>query len=247
MIVTLTTDFGFADSYVAQMKGVILSIAPEVRIVDVTHEVNPQDVRSAAFVLAQVVPVFPRGTIHVAVIDPGVGGARAAVIVETEDYVLVGPDNGLLSLAAPVFRAAYRIQSPEFRRAGLSPTFEGRDVFAPAAARLCAGARACDAGPEIGQLQSLDWHEPTGDVGEVIYIDRFGNLITNLRAEHVADAQSVAAGTLDAPLVRTYSDANPGAPLAYIGSSGYVEIGMRDASAAQWTAAKLGMPVKVKR
>ena len=247
MIVTLLTDFGMADSYVAQMKAIILGIAPEVQIVDVTHEVRPQDVVGGAFVLSQVVPVFPRGTVHVAVVDPGVGGQRAAIIVETEECLLVGPDNGLLSLAAPVYRAAYRIENAAFKRSQPSATFEGRDVFAPAAARLARGVPAHQAGPEIERIEAVDWHEPAGDAGEVIHIDRFGNLVTNLRAEHVRGAQAIQVGSLEAPLGRTYTEVQTGAPIAYLGSSGFLEVGMREASAADWTAAQRGMPVKVRR
>ena len=247
VIITLTTDFGSTDTYAAQMKGVILGIAPDAQIVDVTHQVRPHDVVDGAFLLAQAVPAFPRGSVHVAVVDPGVGGAREPVIVETDDYFLVGPNNGLLSLAAPLYVGAYRIENPEFRRPRSSATFEGRDVFAPAAARLLMGARAFDAGPEVERLEPVEWHEPLGDAGQVVHIDRFGNLVTNFRAEHVAGARSLVVGTLEAPLGRTYSDVGAGAPIAYVGSSGLVEIAMREASAAVWTAAQRGTPVLVKR
>jgi S-adenosylmethionine hydrolase len=247
MIITLTTDFGTADSYVAQMKGVILGIAKDARIVDITHEVAPQDIIGGAFVLSQAVGAFPRGTVHVAVVDPGVGGSRAPVVIETDEYLLVGPNNGVLSLAAPVYRAAYRIENPVFRRRHASATFEGRDVFAPAAAQLAAGALPHEAGPPLDEFIGVEWHEPLGDIGEVIAIDRFGNLITNFRAEHAHGARSVRLGDIDAPLVRTFGEVDRGAPLAYLGSSGFIELGLREGSAAARTGARRGVAVRVQR
>jgi S-adenosyl-L-methionine hydrolase (adenosine-forming) len=247
MIITLTTDFGTADSYVAQMKGVILGIARDARIVDITHEVPPQDIVGGAFVLSQAVGAFPRGTVHVAVVDPGVGGPRDPIIIETDECLLVGPNNGVLSLAAPVYRAAYKIENPVFRRGEVSATFEGRDVFAPAAAQLAIGAPANEAGRLVDEVASVEWHEPLGDVGEVVAIDRFGNLITNLRAEHAAGARGVKLGDLDAPIVRTFGEVDRGYPLAYLGSSGFIELGVREGSAAALTGARRGSAVKVRR
>ena len=247
MIITLTTDFGIADSYVAQMKGVILGIAPKAHIIDVSHDVAPQDIVGGAFLLSQVVGAFPRRTVHVAVVDPGVGGKREPIIIETDECLLVGPNNGVLTLAAPVYRAAYRIENPVFRRGEVSATFEGRDVFAPAAAQLAAGAPPSEAGRMVDEVVGVEWHEPLGDVGEVVAIDRFGNLITNFRAEHAAGAQGVRMGELDAPLVRTFGDVDRGYPLAYLGSSGFIELGVREGSAAALTGAKRGSAVKVRR
>src|SRR5207248_3353204 len=164
-------------------------------------------------------PAFPRGTVHVAVVDPGVGGARDPIVVETEDYLLVGPNNGVLSLAAPLYLAAYRIANPAFRRGAPSATFEGRDVFAPTAARLVSGSRPGDAGPELERIVAVSWREPEGDSGQVVHIDRFGNLVTNLRSEHIAGAHALLVGALEAPLRRTYSDVGAGAPISYVGSA----------------------------
>src|SRR4051794_22322276 len=135
-IVTFTTDFGFSDGYVGAMKGVVLSMAPEARLVDITHGIAPQDVAAGAIALAQAAPLFPRGTIHVAVVDPGVGGARADVVVASGGSFFIGPDNGVLSLAAPEPRQVYRIDATSFRREPVSPTVHGRDVFSPTAGRL---------------------------------------------------------------------------------------------------------------
>jgi S-adenosylmethionine hydrolase len=247
VIITFTSDFGARDSYVAQMKGIILQIAPEVRLVDVTHDLSPQDVAAGAFVLSQVTGVFPRGTVHLAVVDPGVGGAREPIVLDCGDFALVGPDNGLLSLAGRDHRGAYRITNPAFQRRDVSPTFHGRDVFAPAAAQLALGAAAHEAGPHMAAIVRLEWPEPAGDAGEVVHIDRFGNLVTNLRDQHVAGARALVCGSLEAPIGRTYADVPSGAPIAYLGSSGLCEIAMREASAAAWTAAQRGTPVQVRR
>ena len=154
-IVTLTTDFGFRDGYAGAMKGVVLSLAPSATVVDITHGVPPQDVVAGAVALAQAAPLFPAGTIHVAVVDPGVGGARADLLVEAGEHFFVGPDNGVLSLAARAGRRIYRIEAPAFRREPVSPTFHGRDIFAPTAGRLAAGALATEAGPLVGMMVDL--------------------------------------------------------------------------------------------
>src|SRR5436190_5026829 len=154
-IVTFTTDFGLRDGYAGAMKGVVLSLAPAATLVDITHGVPPQDVAAGAVTLAQAAPLFPPGTIHVAVVDPGVGGDRADLLVEAGGHVFIGPDNGVLSLAAHAGRRIYRIEAPGFRRDPVSPTFHGRDVFAPTAGRLASGARPSDAGPLVEGMFDL--------------------------------------------------------------------------------------------
>src|SRR5215831_5682554 len=148
-IVTFTTDFGAHDGYVGALKGVVLSLAPQATLVDVAHGVPARDVAAGAVAIAQAAPLFPAGTIHVVVVDPGVGGARADLVVEAGGSFFVGPDNGVLSLAARGPRRIFRIEAPSFRREPVSPTFHGRDVFAPAAGRLAAGAAPSEAGPEM--------------------------------------------------------------------------------------------------
>lgn len=224
---TLTTDFGTRDGYVAAMKGVILGLAPGASVVDVSHDVAPGDVRGGAFVLAQAAPYFPAGTVHVAVVDPGVGGAREAVVLDGGAHRFVGPNNGVLALAAPAPRRAHEIAAPSFRRAEVSATFHGRDLFAPAAARLAAGAEVAEAGPPLPleRLVTL----PAARA-EVVHVDRFGNAITSLGA---GEADAVEVAGLRLPVRRTYGDVEPGAPLAYIGSSGYIEIAVRDGNAAE--------------
>jgi len=259
-IVTLTTDFGAGDGYAGAMKGVVLSIAPSAQLVDITHGVPPMDVAAGAVALAQAAALFPPGTIHIAVVDPGVGGARADIVIESGGSLFIGPDNGVLSLAARAPRRAYRIESSSFRREPVSPTFHGRDVFAPTAGRLAAGASAADAGPGIDTIVELGappLHKQGGVVeGQVIHVDSFGNLITSLPAEVFG-----AAGAAGAPDVqievegaegrfrpvfgRTFSDVHSGALIAYIGSGDHLEIARRDGSAAARMGAGRGTAVRV--
>lgn len=251
-IITLTSDFGLQDSYVAQMKGEILKIAPQVRLVDVTHEIQPQDVRRAAIVLREIVPSFPAGTVHLAVVDPGVGSARRPVAVEMADQRFVGPDNGLFALIARDWppRRVVQLDRPETWRARSDPrpqsyTFHGRDVFAPVAARCSLGIDLESLGTLTTEpLCPIDWPDPQhrGNhlVGEVIAIDRFGNLMTNVPASWLQGArpdcwtfrigQHSVAG-----LHCYYAEVDTQRPIALIGSSGLLEIAVRDGSAAhQW-------------
>ena len=254
-IVTLTTDFGFSDGYVGAMKGVVLSLAPDATLVDISHGIAAQDIAGGAMVLSQAAPLFPRGTIHVAVVDPGVGGARADVVIEAAGSLFVGPDNGVLSLAAPPPRRIYRIDEATFRREPVSPTFHGRDVFASAAGRLASGLPASAAGPPVDTLVEL---EPplvrrVGDrvEGTVTHVDGFGNLLTSLAAEVVPARAQVelhgAEGTFRPALGKTFADVAAGTLVAYIGSSGQLEIGLRDGSAAEATGAGRGSVVRLRR
>lgn len=230
-IVTLLTDFGTADGYVGEMKGVILSRAPEATIVDITHDVPPQDVESGRLALARIWRRFPPGTVHVCVVDPGVGSARDAIAVASDGRFLVGPDNGLLSPALLLAGArAVRLPVP----AGASATFHGRDVFAPAGAALASGAALDSLGepasapivrrtPEPRRL-------PDGSIrGEVIAVDRFGNAITNLVGRRGGNVE--VRGTL-LPVRRTYTESASGVPTAVVGSTGLIEVAVRDGSAA---------------
>ena len=241
-VITLLTDFGTADGYVAEMKGVLLTQAPAAAVVDVSHDVPPQDVECARLALARYWRRFPAGTVHVVVVDPGVGSPRAALAVESDGRVLVGPDNGVLSPAL-LFAGARVVALPVPPNA--APTFHGRDLFAPAAAAVAAGARIDDLGVPFLEPVVRRTPEPRrladgGIQGEVITIDRFGNAITNclsLRGGMLEVAERVL------PVRRTYADAQPGEVVAIVGSSGLIEVAVREGSAARELGLKRGAPV----
>lgn len=229
--ITLITDLGTADGYVGEMKGVLASLAPEASVVDVTHDIPPQDVEHARLTLARVWRRFPAGTVHLVVVDPGVGSARDAIAVESDGHFLVGPDNGVLSpalLLPGVSAASLRVPHQA------SATFHGRDVFAPAAAALANGQPLDALGVAAHAPIVRRTPEPArrGDVleGEIILIDRFGNAVTNLVA---LGGGTVVVGDRRLAIRRTYAEVAAGEALAVVGSSGLVEIAVRDGSAAQ--------------
>lgn len=231
-VITLLTDFGTADGYVGEMKGVLLAGAPEATLVDITHEIPAQDIDAARLTLARIWRRFPPGTVHLVVVDPGVGTDRAALAVASDERFLVGPDNGVLSPA--LLMAGTRVVALE-TPANAAATFHGRDVFAPAAARLASGAAIETLGSPATQPRIRRTPEPqrTGDgalLGEVISIDRFGNAITNLVGLRTG---MVEAAGLSLPLRRTYGEAPVGAPVAIVGSSGLIELAVRDGNAAR--------------
>lgn len=242
-IVTLLTDFGTADGYVAQMKGVILSHAPDVSLVDVTHDIPPQDVTHARFVVDRYWRRFPSGTVHLVVVDPGVGTTRAALAVCADHRFLLAPDNGVLSGPLGVDGArAVALAIPQ----GASATFHGRDVFAPAAAAIALGTPVVQLGSVLESPIRVRIEEPRRDehghlVGEVLVLDHFGNAITNLPAP--AGSARVTFDTCELPVHRTYADVPPGHPLALAGSSGLVEIAVREGSAAKRFALRRGQRV----
>jgi S-adenosylmethionine hydrolase len=250
-IITLTTDFGLADGYVGIMKGVILSIAPDVRLVDLSHEIAPQDVRQAAYVLARAVLYFPAGTIHLAVVDPGVGGRRRPLLVRTGRAFYVGPDNGLFTLALAESGAqAFELDRPAFWRPAVSRTFHGRDIFAPVAAHLATGVPPERLGRPITDPVRLELPQPARHpdgrlTGQVVYVDRFGNLISDVPAAWVVGGRwrGEIAGQQIAGLSGTYAEAAPGALVALIGSEDTVEIAVRDGNAAQQLVVRAGEPV----
>jgi hypothetical protein len=254
-VITLTSDFGWQDGYVAAMKGVILSICPAAVLVDVAHDVPPQDVRHAGFVLHTAAQTFPPGTVHLAVVDPGVGTERRAVAVQTERAVFVAPDNGLLSLAlagAGDFKAVH-ISNPSYHRRPVSTTFHGRDIFAPAAAYLANGVPLGAFGPEVRDLVRFAVPGPVaaekgGITGEAIHIDRFGNVITNVRVEHGQwdrfAGLKVGRRKVDR-MCNAYGEAAPGELIVLIGSSGYLEVAQRDGNAARRLGAEPGTAVRI--
>lgn len=255
-VITLLTDFGTRDAYVGIMKGVILGINPDAHIVDLTHEVAAQQIQPAALILRSAVRVFPAGTIHVAVVDPGVGGSRRPILIETDAGWLIGPDNGVLSLAAATLgrRGVRAIENDALLRHPVSQTFHGRDVFAPAAAHLSRAVAPESFGPPLASIVELAIpavrRSASTLAGEVIAVDHFGNLITNIDADAILSfpAQVVSVSIEDkrvAGPVRAYSAVSEGTALAIVGSWGMVEIAVRNGSAAQMFAAGPGTPVTV--
>src|SRR5277367_3881486 len=246
--ITLTTDFGTSDHFVGTMKGVIAGIAPRARVIDITHEVTPQDVNEAAFVIAQAWRYFPKGSIHAVVVDPGVGSARRAILCEAEGQFFVAPDNGVLSMIYDMARHKVRVISNEklFLK-NVSKTFHGRDVFAPAAAHLSKGLATAKFGKPIhdclrnfllkpARLSRHDW------AGVVLKADRFGNLITNFHIDEFPDlvehSMELRAGLERINrLARTYAETAVGELSAIVGSSGYIEVVVNQGSAAK----KLGV------
>lgn len=231
-IITLITDFGTADGYVGAMKGVIARIAgshPAPAVIDLAHDVPPGDIAHGAWVVATASTEFPHGSIHVVVVDPGVGGTRREVVVRARGRWYVGPDNGVFAYVAERGCEAYAIENERFRAEHVSRTFHGRDVFAPTAAAIASGEDPTTAGPRVELAGRLPWGPREPEVGRVVHIDRFGNLITDL-PEAEAGGAVVAAGQV-LPLLATYEDVAPGQLLAYIGSAGTVELAVRDGRA----------------
>jgi S-adenosylmethionine hydrolase len=257
LTIALLSDFGTRDVFVGVMKGVIAQIAPRARLIDLTHDIPPGDVRTAAFRLWQAGPFMPRGTIFLAVVDPGVGSERAAVAVSTDRFTCVGPDNGLFTylLAQAGGARAVEIRSDAAQAERGSSTFHGRDIFAPAAARLASGAGLAELGPAVRELKRLAYPrlellgqvtDPSSVRGEILLSDHFGNLITSIGVlRYTRDALrlepwipecpgtrlplaglAVRLGSMDIPIVRTYSDVPRGSPLAYVGSTGLLEVGV---------------------
>jgi S-adenosylmethionine hydrolase len=241
-VVSLTTDFGLRDPFVGIMKGVVLTRAPGTAIVDVTHGIAPQDVTAGALVLRHAAPYFPDGTIHVAVVDPGVGGPRRPLVVETAWATFVGPDNGVLSLAAPAdaVRRIVHLTDDRFFLSPRSATFHGRDVFAPVAAALAAGTDPGALGTPVSDMTRIAVPEPTCEartiVGRVIYVDHFGNLVTNVAEAALTgvarEALVIRAGaTTIRGLAPSYGAVARGTPLGIVGSWGLLELAVRDGSA----------------
>jgi S-adenosylmethionine hydrolase len=271
-VVTLLTDFGIEDSFAAVVKGVILTTNPHATIVDITHSIEPQNIRAGAFVLATAYPYFPKDTVHIAVVDPGVGSERRGIILRVPGALFVAPDNGVLthvidqlslSIAMPpeaetdatVVRLkrgieAVSITDPRFWRHPVSPTFHGRDVFAPVAAGLSLGVSPYEFGEKTDMLTVLPLRRPfidaAGDVfGEIIHIDRFGNLISNIRSSNLPPGSvEVFLGNARIGALRRYYDEAEGL-VALLGSNGYLEIALHKGNAARYLEAIEGDEVRV--
>lgn len=230
-IVTLTTDFGLADWYVAAMKAVLLSHAPAARLVDVTHAIPPGDIIKGSVTLERAIASFPPATIHLAVIDPTVGSDRRGLIVRIHQQIVVCPDNGLITWAWRRCGGgeAYEIS---WKPPKQSHTFHGRDIFAPVAGMLASYRALLDLAKPISTPVLLDLHPLTGSEGKIIHIDHFGNVTTNILASAIGFHAQVRVGGVTLPLRRTYADVESGQPLALIGSSDLLEIAVRNGSAA---------------
>ena len=259
--IALLTDFGYRDHYVGAMKGVIAKIAPNARVIDITHGIPPQSVIAGAIALQQSWRFFPDRTIFIAVVDPGVGTARLPIAIDTRVGTrFVGPDNGVLYLAAndAGIKRTVELRASKYRLKEVSSTFHGRDIFAPAAAWLASGTPITSLGPTLKQMMQFSIETPTrrGNTieGKVIYVDGFGNLVTNIdRATLDAFAASFRVTLLSVTIsngasmeiVQAYGAAPTGAPLATLGSFGFLEIAIRDGSAASVFGLGEGAPVKV--
>lgn len=260
-IITLTTDFGLRDGYVASMKGVILSIAPGAVLVDVSHAISPQSVEEGAFLLASVWSCFPKETIHLAVVDPGVGTNRRPISVCSEHGIFVGPDNGIFAPALHQMGAmdsrtgrlegaeAVELTAEEFRRRPTSQTFHGRDVFAPAAAHLANGVDLARFGPSLERVETLPLPGITRRrgvlLGTIAHVDNFGNAITTIPAAELPEHPVVRVGeaVIDG-LSASYQERLLG---AIIGSTGFLEIAVRNGNAAQYLGLRRGDAVEVRR
>ena len=254
MIITLLTDFGIADYYVAAMKGVILSRSPHAELVDISHTIAPENVLSAAYVLLGAYAQFPPGTIHLAVVDPGVGSSRRGIILRTDRYVFVGPDNGLFSLVMPESVQAFEIQPSAYLPAMVSNTFHGRDIFAPVAAALAAGVKVEELANPIGQitrLPSLVEVTRTATHSRIIHIDRFGNGITGI-PRHDLDSDtlpvgfSLRVGDKRIEKQKRFYAEDPvvlSQPFLIWGSLGFLEISATDGSAAELLGLSCGQDV----
>jgi hypothetical protein len=244
-LITLLTDFGDADGYVAEVKGVLLSRVHGAALVDITHQVPPGNVRAAQYILSRVWHHFPRETVHVAVVDPGVGTERRALAAAAAGHYFVAPDNGLLSFLAP---DAHFVSLPI--PANAAPTFHARDVFAPAAGQLALGAALTHLGQAITDPLRAPLPTPrqegTGVVGDVIYVDRFGTLISNIPAGLIGSGAHVTVGGTDVGMLRrTFADVASGQLVAFVGSNGTVEIAVRDGSGADKLRMGVGAEVRV--
>ena len=256
-VITLLTDFGTEDHYVASMKGVILSINPHCTLIDITHQVGPQDVRGGAFLLANAYSSFPRGTIHLGVVDPGVGSPREPILAVTSDYFFIGPDNGLFTLALEkeTVREIVILRNTKYFSPKISPVFHGRDLFAPAAGHLSLGVKPGAFGPTVNSWMRLQFQKPVEKgqrlMGEILHIDGFGNLVTNIddltlfrfvrRRSLVIKVGKVSIRGLKSG----YWEGKKGEVLALIGSEGLLEISVREGNAQKLLRAKKGDRVGV--
>jgi S-adenosylmethionine hydrolase len=248
-LITFLSDFGTSDSYVGEVKGVLASLAPGVPVIDISHSLTPGNIRAAAHILGRTWHRYPGGTVHLVVVDPGVGGDRAAIAVESSGHFFVGPDNGVLTTA--FYNSAPKLVMlpvPD----GAAATFHGRDLFAPTAARLALGEGLERVGqPMQGEparlIDPVPWYQGKAVIGEVLYVDHFGNLVTNLTEDLVPSYAILEVEDFEVgPVRRTFGDVPTGELLAYIGSGNTVEIAVRDGSASRRLGIGVGGRIRVR-
>jgi len=256
-VITLLTDFGTKDHYVASMKGVILNINPRCLLIDITHQVSPHDIREGAFILANAYSYFPKGTIHLSVVDPGVGGARKPLLLVTQNYCFVGPDNGLFTMITQkeCVKQIIALDKQKYHLSKVSTTFHGRDIFAPVAAHLSLGIKPNAFGHKIDSLEWLGFEGPfikEGKLlGEILHVDTFGNLVSNIdegklfrfiqgRPFVIRAGRKTIRG-----LKKGYWEGKKDEPIALLGSGGFLEISVREGNAQKMLKAKRGDPIQI--
>ncbi|HLJ12997.1 MAG TPA: SAM-dependent chlorinase/fluorinase [Bryobacteraceae bacterium] len=255
-IITLTTDFGLSDHFVGTMKGVILGIAPRTQLIDISHAIPPFEIGQGAFAIAQAYPYFPKGTVHVVVVDPGVGTSRRPILAEAAGQYFIAPDNGVLSMV--YVRENHRVRAitaQKYFLPEISQTFHGRDVFAPSAAHLATGVPPARFGKPIHDYAHLALAKPQQVArrnwsGTILHIDQFGNLITNLHIEEFPEVRTrlfeLSVGLEKVrKFAQNFADGSPGELLVIVGSSGYLEVAVNQGSAAKTLGCGIGSPVEI--
>lgn len=255
-LITLTTDFGIQDHYVGVLKAVLLSIAPDARLIDISHQIPPQDIMAGAWVVRNSAMLFPPGSVHLVVVDPGVGTQRKPIAIKIKDQYFVGPDNGIFSLIADQYDyEGIELTNSNFWRPNPSQTFHGRDIFAPVAAHLANGVDFSTLGNPIDKLQTYRWAVPISDKdgvqGWIVHIDHFGNLISNIPESMIREAGAHAnlkiyvGNTIFDTIVNTFGDVPDGEPAAYIGSSGVLEIAINKGDAREMLGVEKGAQISI--
>ena len=255
LMITLTSDFGLKDPYVGEMKGVILTLNPKATIIDITHDIEKFNIRMAAFALASAVPYFPKDTVHLAVVDPGVGTERRAILIQTKRAYFVGPDNGILMLAAQSqgIESIIELSNPNLMLPHPFNSFHGRDIFAPTAAYADKGVKISEFGQEIKNPAAPNFSEAQqingALISEIIYIDGFGNIVTNITEKNMVNSKIVNLRfpevSIKVKFGKTYADAELNKPIILVGSSGFVEIAINQGNAANKFNAKIGDKITV--
>lgn len=255
-VITLTTDFGLQDHYVSAMKAVIFRINYHARVIDISHDIPPQDVMAGAWVVRNAALLFPPGTVHVVVVDPGVGTERKPVALNIEGHFFVGPDNGIFSLIGEDFNyKAITLTNARFWRNSQSNTFHGRDIFAPVAAHLSRGVSLDELGPPLERVITYRWAIPIADrdgiQGWIVHIDRFGNLISNIPSRLIQDTigssrfRIYAGNTIIHHIDTSYGSVHDGEPVAYIGSSDKLEIAVNKGNAKEMLGVEKGAQISI--